>query len=99
MLKWRTLMLVGLLCVSACAQQPFYTDNSGVTDRGKFHLEFSNELDRLQHSQFPDRWQNTSNYRLNFGLPHDLEIDIDNPLLMILRDPVAHPPRARGFGD
>jgi hypothetical protein len=94
--KWTALMLFS---VSVYAQQPFYTDNSGVTDRGRLHIEFFNELDRLQHSQFPDRWQNTANYRLNYGLPHDLEIDVDNPLLLILRNPVANPDSARGFGD
>src|SRR5260370_36019544 len=56
-------------------------------------------MDRLQHSQFPDLWQNTTNYRLNYGLPHDLEIDIDNPLLVILRNTGEHPQRPYGFGD
>jgi len=95
----RTLTLLGLLSGCAWAQQPFYTDNSGVTDRGKLHFEFFTEMDRLQHSQFPDLWQNTTNYRLNYGLPHDLEIDVDNPLLLILRHPTAHPQRPYGFGD
>jgi hypothetical protein len=95
----RLLVLLVFLCVCAGAQQPFYTDNSGVTDKGRLHFEFFTELDRLQHSQFPDLWQNTSNYRLNYGLPHDLEIDIDNPLLLILRHPTAHPQRPYGVGD
>jgi len=98
-LKRAALVLASLFSVCARAQQPFYTDNSGVTDRGRLHIEFFNELDRLHHSQFPDRWQNTANYRLNYGLPHDLEIDVDNPLLVILRDAIAHPQRPHGFGD
>jgi len=95
----RALALLGFLSGCAWAQQPFYTDNSGVTDKGKLHFEVFTEIDRLQHTQFPALWQNTTNYRLNYGLPHDLEIDIDNPLLLILRHPTAHPQRPHGFGD
>jgi hypothetical protein len=35
--------------------------------------------------QFPDRRQNTANFKLNYGLPHSLEIDVDVPHLSIVR--------------
>lgn len=66
------------------AQPPFYTDDPAVTDRGKFHFEFYNEYDGLQR-QFPNLRQNTVNYKLNYGLPHGLELDIDYPYLAIMR--------------
>ncbi len=66
-------------------QMPFYTDNADVTDRGTLHFEFFNEFDGLQSAQYPDLRQNTFNYKVNFGLPHGLELDIDAPYLTILR--------------
>ena len=77
------------------AQLPFYTDDPAVTDRGKFHFEFFNEYDVLQ-LQYPNRHQNTANYKLNYGLPHNLELDVDVPYLAILRAAV---PDAIGGGD
>lgn len=68
------------------AQMPFYTDNADVTDRGTLHFEFFNEFDGLQSAQYPDLRQNTTNYKLNYGLPHGLELDIDAPYLSIYRD-------------
>ncbi len=83
-------VLVGALC-AACstgllsAQMPFYTDNTDVTDEGTLHFELFNELDALQSAQYPDQRQNTLNYKLNYGLPHGLELDIDSPYLSIMR--------------
>jgi Putative MetA-pathway of phenol degradation len=76
------------LCLfSPCvyAQLPFYTDDPGVTEKGKLHFEFFNEFDALQHPQYPSLRQNTANYKINFGLPHDLELDFDTPYLAIFR--------------
>jgi hypothetical protein len=67
------------------AQMPFYTDNADVTDRGTLHFEFFNEYDGLQSSQYPDLRQNTFNYKINYGLPHGLELDLDAPYLSINR--------------
>jgi hypothetical protein len=78
------------------AQLPFYTDDPAVTDPGKFHFEFFNEYDALQH-QYPNVGQNTSNYKLNYGLPRNLELDVDAPYLAILR--AAASPDAFGYGD
>jgi len=66
------------------AQLPFYTDDPAVTARGKWHFEFFNELDALQ-LQYPNVKQNTANYKLNYGLPHNLELDVDTPYLAIFR--------------
>jgi Putative MetA-pathway of phenol degradation len=81
-----SLMLSFLLCLGGrlCAQLPFYTDDTGVTERGKWHFEFFDEYDALQ-LQYPNLKQNTANYKLNYGLPHDLEIDVDSPYLSIFR--------------
>jgi len=79
------------------AQLPFYTDDPAVTQQGKWHFEFFNEYDRLQHSQYPDLRQNTANYKLNYGLPHNLEIDVDAPYLAITRALAV--PGSSGAGD
>ncbi len=94
-------MLAFLLCTLGLArplqaQLPFYTDDPAVTDRGKFHFEFFNEYDALQ-LQYPNVRQNTANYKLNYGLPRNLEIDVDVPYLAILRAAAA--PDAIGGGD
>jgi len=67
------------------AQMPFYTDNADVTDRGTLHFEFFNEFDGLQSAQFPNLRQNTFNSKINYGLPHGLELDFDIPYLSINR--------------
>src|SRR5215470_8771888 len=86
-LRTCALLLMCGLCVtkSVQAQLPFYTDDPGVTEPGKWHFEFFNEFDALQHPQFPNLRQNTANYKLNYGLPYNLELDIDAPFLSIFR--------------
>jgi hypothetical protein len=81
------------------AQQPFYTDDPSVTERGQWHFEFFNEFDALQHSQFPNLRQNTASYKLNYGLPYNLELDIDAPYLAIFRDLGNPPTTSTGTGD
>lgn len=82
------------------AQLPFYTDNSDVTDSGRLHFEFFNEYDGLQSSQHPNQDQNTANFRLNYGLPHGLELDLDAPYLSIYRSAnPTDPTTSNGFGD
>ncbi len=80
-----------------CAQMPFYTDDPAVTSAGTLHFEFFNEYDGLQSSQYPSVRQNTANYRLNYGLPHRVELDIDSPYLAIERTDGAQ--TATGPGD
>ncbi len=92
------LLLACLLSVKEplCAQLPFYTDDTGVTERGRWHFEFFNEYDSLQ-LQYPDLTQNTANFKLNYGLPHNLEVDVDFPYLAIYR--TDGKPSSTGFGD
>lgn len=90
----KRLLLVVLLVFPAgplLAQMPFYTDNADVTEHGTLHFELFNEYDGLQSAQFPDLRQNTFNYKVNYGLPYHLEIDLDAPYLSIYR--------ARGAAD
>lgn len=92
------LLLCGGWCASlAHAQLPFYTDDSEVTESGTLHFEFFNEYDGLQSSQFPDLRQNTANFKLNYGLPYNLELDVDAPLLLIAR--ATGSSNSSGFGD
>jgi hypothetical protein len=80
------LMIWGIFCAGPLvAQMPFYTDDPDVTDRGKWHFEFFNEFDGLQSSQYPNVNQNTANFKLNYGLPYNLELDVDSPYLSIYR--------------
>jgi hypothetical protein len=71
--------------VPALAQLPFYTDDPAATAQGEWHFEFFNEFDALQSSQYPDLRQNTANLKLNYGLPHSLELDVDSPYLSVFR--------------
>src|SRR5207249_8363627 len=80
----RAFALCACLAAPLSAQLPFYTDDPAVTERGKFHFEFFNEFDALQH-QYPNVRQNTTSYKLNYGLPHGLELDVDFPYLSIFR--------------
>jgi hypothetical protein len=82
---------------SLLAQMPFYTDDPDVTERGTWHFEFFNEFDGLQSSQYPNLNQNTANFKLNYGLPHNLELDVDAPYLSIYR--TAGTQTSTGAGD
>ena len=102
MRQWFTLpsLLLGVFAVSPLpAQQPFYTDDPSVTERGQWHFEFFNEFDALQHPQFPNLRQNTANFKLNYGLPYGLEADIDSPYLAIFRALGDLPRTSAGVGD
>jgi hypothetical protein len=93
MLPARILLLClgGICSVSTLlAQLPFYTDDPAVTEPAKLHFEFFNEYDGLQSSEYPNLRQNTANFKLNYGLPHGLELDIDAPCLSIFRATGAH---------
>jgi len=91
------LLLVLLASGPLAAQMPFYTDDTAVTERGTLHIEIFDELDALQSMQFPDLRQNTTNLKVNVGLPHGLELDVDAPYLGIER--AAGSRSSRGVGD
>jgi hypothetical protein len=96
----RTLLLMfwGICNVSpVLAQLPFYTDDPAVTEAGTLHFEFFNEFDALQSSQYPNLRQNTANFKLNYGLPYHLELDVDAPYLSIFR--AAGAQNSKGPGD
>src|SRR5579864_8072939 len=97
-----TLIIFAIFCAIANAgllraQMPFYTDNADVTDEGTLHFEFFNEFDGLQSAQYPDLRQNTANFKVNYGLPHRLELDFDIPYLDIYR--TAGTQSSNGNGD
>lgn len=82
------------------AQQPFNTDDVGVTDYHKYHMEFSNEFDWLRRANLPNLSQNTANAKLAFGIVHNVEVGLDEQLLAIHNTPNAFLPRtAFGYGD
>lgn len=95
-----------LLCIAlpaapaAQAQQPFFTDDADVTDRGRFHFEFSNAFDVLQREAFPGLKQNTASFELAYGLLPHVEISIEAPLITIFNAHEAGTPRTvSGLGD
>jgi len=67
-----------------------------VTKRGQWHIEFFNEYDALQ-LQYPNQRQNTANIKLNYGLAHKFEADVDSPYLSIHRAEGNH--SSAGVGD
>jgi hypothetical protein len=79
------------------AQMPFYTDDTSVTAPKMLHVEFFDEYDGLESSQFPDLRQNTANIKLNFSPLSRLELDVDAPYLAIQRAPGSQ--TSRGIGD
>ena len=92
-----SLLLALCLTGPLLAQPPFYTDDPAVTEPGKIHFEFFDEFDSLHPLQYPNLRQNTANYKINFGLPHGLELDVDAPYLAIYR--VIGTPNSIGGGD
>src|SRR5688572_11173537 len=93
------LVLVGT-GLSACAQQPFFTDDAGVTAKSRFHFELSNQFSFLLKTAFPNQRQNALIYQLNYGLRDGLEFSIDSPYLAIVNAPGTLDPRVPvGVGD
>jgi len=101
----RIIILLALLVplyvvpISVYAQQPFQTDDADTTERGTFHFEFFNEFDVLQRSFYPARTQNTSNFKLNYGLTDRIELDCDIPVITIFNADVSPLGNPMGNGD
>lgn len=94
------LLFITFAVPSTRAQQPFVTDDSDVTEKRKFHFEFSNEFDLLQRDAFPNLKQNTASFELAYGLLKNVEVSIEVPLLTIFnaREPGV-PRTVSGPGD
>jgi hypothetical protein len=88
-----------LLPSRALAQQPFYTDDADVTEKGKLHFQFGNESDLLQRVSYPAKIQNTAVFELDYGLFEGLEVGVDAPLLAVHSAASVHPRTAVGIGD
>ena len=88
-----------MLAPQARAQQPFVTDDADVTDRGKLHFEFSDQLDLLQPEAFPNLRQNTASFELAYGLFENVEVSVESPLIAIFNARGTTPRTAFGVGD
>ncbi|HKP35664.1 MAG TPA: transporter [Pyrinomonadaceae bacterium] len=95
------IILISLFLASATAQaqQPFVTDDAGVTEHKKFQLQISHEFDVLPRNSYPSRYQNTTVFVLNYGLLPDVEVGVDYPLIVISNSSVVTPKTITGFGD
>ena len=82
-----------------CAQIPFYTDDADTTQKGKFHLEISNEHDVLQKASYPIKRQNTLLFTLNYGLTDRLELGVNAPLITLSSSRIVEPQSVTGAGD
>jgi outer membrane putative beta-barrel porin/alpha-amylase len=81
----------------AAAQQPFVSDDAGVSDKGIWHVELSNQVDRLRASARPLIWQNLFESEVNLGLPGRLEASVIVPLLTLNAGEARR--SVGGFGD
>ena len=92
--------LVFFVCsFNVFAQQPFVTDNADVTDEGKFHFEFANQINALQRSAFPTKEQNSSLFGFYYGIFKNAEISFTSPLIVLVNDKNNPPHLIDGVGD
>ncbi len=80
-----TFSLFAICAIPFCvaAQQPFITDDTDVTEKGKFHLEIINELDKLQPSSLPLRYQNATRATIAYGLAENVELSVASVFLTV----------------
>lgn len=90
--------LITASAFSARAQQPFFTDDADVTDKGKFHFESAGEFDRLQTSSFPVKHQNNVRAQIAYGLIENVEISVTGAFLTLLGDRNFSPRFVPGIG-
>jgi hypothetical protein len=98
----RALIVVVFVFLAAApvpAQLPFYTDDADTTEKGKFHLEFSNEHDWLQKSSLPAKRQNGSTLALNYGLTRRVEVGVNVPFIKIYNESSSMLGDPTGIGD
>lgn len=72
--------------VPAAAQQPFIVDDADVTPGGEWHVEISNQIDRLKGAVYPARWQNTLEWEIDYGIAGRIEAALVAPLISIVND-------------
>lgn len=96
-------ILLTLCCACSrqvAAQAPFFTDDTGVAETARWHLEVNNEYDWLQQSAAPNLRQNTANFKVSYGLIKNLEVGFDNQLITIFNSATPFlPDTAFGYGD
>ena len=98
--SWNSFVLVLFLCFCsphAYTQTPFNTDNTDVTEKDKFHLEITNEYDRLQPTSSPDTFQNGTRLTVAYGLIKNVEISLTGQYLGLGSS--QHPRLIGGVGD
>jgi len=83
----------------ACAQLPFYTDDTDTTPKKKFHFEIFNEHDVLQKASYPTKRQNTLVFTLNYGITDRLELGVNAPVITLSNSRVVEPRSLTGQGD
>ncbi len=87
------------LAITARAQQPFVTDDADTTEKGKFHLEISNEFDYLQRSSLPTKNQNFARAEIDYGLLKNIEINFQSTFLTLVNAKGNGSRFTDGFGD
>ena len=70
-----------------------------MTEKGKFHFEFSNQFDLLQPEAFPGLRQDTASFELAYGLFENVEVSVEAPLIAIFNARGTSPRTAFGVGD
>jgi hypothetical protein len=97
------LWCVAVLCLvisgPAAAQQPFFVDDADVTPRADWHVEISNQIDRLKAAAYPARWQNTLEWEVDVGVADRVEIALVAPVISILSDRRTNVSSVSGIGD
>jgi len=97
---WLLLLYLAMPASPVWAQAPFQTDDVEVAPKRHWHFEFNNEYDWLQASADPNLRQNTSNFKVSYGLIDHLEVGFDNQLLAISNAPSPFLPNSVfGYGD
>lgn len=98
-LRLRAFLLLLLFPVTTHAQQPFITDDTTVTEKGRLHFELRNAFDLLQPAAYPNLKQITANFELDYGLFDHVEVGISPPLIAIFNAKGSTPRTPVGVGD
>ncbi len=83
----------------ACAQQPFFTDDTDVAAYRRWHAETNNEFDFLPRSPYPAVRQDTQTIKFSYGLFSNCEVGMDFPLIDIFNSQASGLGTPFGIGD